>query len=191
MQLKCEKIRKLLQKVRVYVYDLMSCNNPVYKGVRNQPVLFAGKGEIKIGVNTIFGYFPSAYFFNSYCHVEARHYDSRIIIGSNNYFNNNFSIVSDHGDIIIGDDCLVGANVNIINSDFHPIKISARHTTNYKCQNVVIGNNVFIGNNVTILKGVNIGDNAVVANGAVVFDNVESNTIVRGNPAMFYKQIYE
>ena len=38
---------------------------------------------------------------------------------------------------------------------------------------------------------VHIGDNAVIANGAIVFDDVKENTIVRGNPAVFYKEIYE
>lgn len=57
--------------------------------------------------------------------------------------------------------------------------------------NIIIGDNVFLGNNVTILKGVTIGNNAVVAAGSVVFDDVKENTIVRGNPAMFYKDIYD
>lgn len=54
-----------------------------------------------------------------------------------------------------------------------------------------VGNNVWLGNNVSICKGVHIGENAIVANGAVVFDDVAPNTIVRGNPAVFFKEIYE
>ena len=56
-------------------------------------------------------------------------------------------------------------------------------------KDVRIMDNVFIGNNVTILKGVTIGANAVVANGSVVFDDVAANTVVRGNPAVFYKKL--
>lgn len=184
-------LHEIIKKVRVKLYDCLSTNKPSYIGVRVQPVLFLGKGKIEVGEKTIFGFFPSPFFYSTYCHLEARHEDSKIIIGNNNHFNNNFSIVADHGDVIIGDMCLVGTNVSIINSDFHPIRICDRHTENYTCKNVVIGNNVFIGNDVVILKGVSIGDNAVIANRAVVFDNVEANTIVRGNPAKFYKQIYE
>ena len=182
---------RIIRKCRVLLYSALSTNKPSSKGIRLQPVLFLGKGNVKIGENTIFGYYPSALFFSSYCHIEARHSDANIIIGSNNFFNNCFSIVADHGNVIIGDDCLVGANVSIINSDFHPIRVKDRHTTKYSCKDVVIGNNVFIGSRVSIMKGVNIGDNAVIANGAVVFDNVEPNTIVRGNPAKIYKEIYE
>jgi acetyltransferase-like isoleucine patch superfamily enzyme len=93
--------------------------------------------------------------------------------------------------VIIGDNCLVGTNVSIINSDFHPISIKYRHVCTQKSKDVVIGNNVFIGSNVSICKGVTIGDNAVIGNGSVVFNDVEPNTIVRGNPAKFYKKIYE
>ena len=182
---------RIVKRVRVLLYDYLSTNKPLCKGIRVQPILFLGKGKIEIGAHTHFGYFPSSLFFSTYCHIEARHEDARIIIGKNNYFNNNFSIVADHGNVIIGNGCLIGVSVSIINSDFHPIRICDRHSANYKCKDVIIGNNVFIGNSVTILKGVTIGDNAVIANGAVVYDNVESNTIVRGNPAKFYKQIYE
>ena len=182
---------KIIQKIRILLFDKLSDNKPDYKGVSLQPTLFLGKGKINIGCGTTFGYYPSPLFFYTYCHIEARHADSNIYIGTDNCFNNNFSVIADHGTISIGNKCLVGYNVSIINSDFHPIRIADRHTSNYTCKDVVIGNNVFIGSNVTILKGVTIGDNAVIANGSVVYEDVTENTIVRGNPATFYKEIYE
>ena len=75
------------------------------------------------------------------------------------------------------------------NSDFHPIRVAERHNASQRSKDVKIGNNVFIGSNVTILKGVSIGDNAVIASGSVVKDDVDENTIVMGNPAVFYKKI--
>ena len=47
----------------------------------------------------------------------------------------------------------------------------------------VIGNDVWIGQNATILPGVHIGDGAIIGASAVVGSNVESYTIVVGNPA--------
>ena len=181
---------RIIKKCRVLLYDVLSTNKPSSKGIRVQPVLFLGKGKIEIEEKTQFGYFPSPHFFSTYCHLEARHEDAKITIGCDNYFNNNFSVVADCGSVIIGNQCLVGTNVSIINSDFHSIKICNRRKGKYTCKDVVIGNNVFIGSNVSVLKGVTIGDNAVIANGAVVCEDVEPNTIVRGNPAKFYKQIY-
>jgi acetyltransferase-like isoleucine patch superfamily enzyme len=49
--------------------------------------------------------------------------------------------------------------------------------------NVVIGNRVWIGYRAMILPGVTIGEGAVVGAGAVVTKDVESFSIVAGNPA--------
>lgn len=184
-------IYRLIHKLRVYCYHHLSSLVPTGDCIKSQPVLFVGQGSVTLGNNNVFGYFPSPLYYTGYCHVEARNKDAVIHIGNNNHFNNNVSIVAEHGEIRIGDNCLIGMNVSIINSDFHPISIKLRHSSKQKSKDVVIGNNVFIGNNVSICKGVNIGDNAVIANGAVVFDDVIANTIVKGNPALFLKDIYE
>ena len=64
---------------------------------------------------------------------------------------------------------------------------------------VRIGDNVFIFSNALIMPGVNIGEGAIVLAGSVVTKDVESWTIVGGNPAkkirnrnreIDYKQIY-
>ena len=182
---------RVIRKLRVYWYHHLSTLVPTGDCIQCQPVLFLGQGGVVLGNSNVFGYFPSFYYYNGYCHIEARCVDAVIRIGSNNHFNNNFSIVAEHGNVIIGDNCLVGTNVSIINSDFHPISIKERHFGTQKSKDVVIGNNVFIGSNVSICKGVNIGDNSVIANGSVVFADVKANTIVKGNPAVFYKEIYE
>lgn len=182
---------KIVKETRLWWYRSHSTLTPEGCAKYVQPVLFLGKGKVTMGEENTFGYYPSPYLYNGYCHIEARHEDAWIKIGKNNYFNNNLSVVAEHGGISIGDDCLVGANVSIINSDCHHVSIGKRHGANAKSKDVEIGNNVFIGSNVSICKGVHIGDNAVIANGAVVFDDVKANTIVRGNPATFYKEIYE
>ena len=52
---------------------------------------------------------------------------------------------------------------------------------------VEIGNDVWIGDGVTILSGVKIGDGAVVASGSLVAKDVESYSVVGGNPAKLLK----
>ena len=184
-------LNKIIKKARMWWYRSHSTLRPIGCAKYVQPVLFVGKGRVKMGEGNIFGFSSFAGDNNGFCRIEARNEDAWIKIGNNNHFNNNFTVVAEHDGISIGNDCLVGRNVAIINSDFHPIGIANRHEGNQKCKFVEIGNNVFIGSDVTICKGVHIGDNAVIANGAVVFDNVKANTIVRGNPATFYKEIYE
>ncbi len=46
-----------------------------------------------------------------------------------------------------------------------------------------IGDNVFIGANAIILPGVTIGNNCIIGAGSVVTKNVDSFSIVAGNPA--------
>ena len=120
-------INKIVKKIRLWWYKNHSTLVPEGRAKYVQPVLFLGKGKIIIGNGNIFGFYPSSQYFNGYCHIEARHEDAWIKIGSNNHFNNNFTVVAEHDGISIGNDCLVGTNVSIINSDFHPISAAKRH----------------------------------------------------------------
>lgn len=52
-----------------------------------------------------------------------------------------------------------------------------------KVGRVVIGNNVFVGMRTIILPNVKIGDNVVIGSGSIVTKDIESNSLVVGNPA--------
>lgn len=86
--------------------------------------------------------------------------------------------------ITIGNDCLVGADVVICDTDFHPLDaLDRRYSTDgVKSAPVVIGNNVFIGARSVILKGVTVGDNSVIGAGSVVASSIPQNVIAAGNP---------
>ena len=92
--------------------------------------------------------------------------------------------------IAIGDDCQIGANVKIVDNDFHPVEPNARKNkqTDIPQKAVVIGNNVFIGMNSIILKGTVIGDNCVVGAGSVVHGVFEDNCVIAGNPARIIRR---
>ena len=47
----------------------------------------------------------------------------------------------------------------------------------------IIGNDVWIGYNASIMPGIQIGDGAIIAANSVVTKNVDSYSIVGGNPA--------
>jgi len=81
---------------------------------------------------------------------------------------------------------LIGANVTIIDNDFHPIhslkrRYKALWSSDYK--EVIIEDNVFIWMNSIILKWSHIKENSVIGAGSVVSGVVDMNTIYAWNPA--------
>ena len=88
--------------------------------------------------------------------------------------------------ITIGSQCAIGRNVMIMDFDAHKIHYESGEQ-NLITAPVFIGNHVWIGAGATILKGVTIGDGAVVGASSVVTQDVESHTIVAGNPARVIK----
>jgi virginiamycin A acetyltransferase len=96
------------------------------------------------------------------------------------------------GNIEIGKYCQIGGYV-AIHSTNHPITYPTiyinRNLLEGKMQQfktskkVTIGNDVWIGHGASILQGVQVGDGSIIAAGSVVTKNIESYTIVAGNPA--------
>lgn len=99
--------------------------------------------------------------------------------------------------ISIGNYVFIAGGVTITDSDFHPVDPAARLADTIalsplgnrrkrpliKTLPVIIEDDVWIGFNATILKGVRIGAGAIIQPGALVIENVESGSIVSGNPA--------
>lgn len=91
--------------------------------------------------------------------------------------------------IIIGNNVLLGWNVNIRDSDGHTI-FSLDHSNIQKNldEDVSIGNHVWIASNVHILKGSNIPDNCIIGyNSCVTKKFIEKNCIIAGYPAKVIK----
>lgn len=188
---KCKKIYALIFiKYRTFFFkilEFLSLNNlKTSKGLRiNQRITIQGRGRVEVGVNTWLGVYPSPGFNRGEFYVEARNETAQIIIGNNVVINNNCTIIADKNSIEIGDFTLIGPNFFCVDSDFHSLDPLQRLTSNYTCQSVKIGKNVFIGAQVMVLKGVSIGDDAVIAAGSIVVNDVPSGVIFGGNPAKF------
>ena len=89
--------------------------------------------------------------------------------------------------VSIGARCLIGADVMIFDTDFHPLEASGRRhapiPTPTADDGVSIGNDVFIGARSVILKGSRIGDGAVIGAGSVVRGEIPPGAVAAGNPA--------
>jgi acetyltransferase-like isoleucine patch superfamily enzyme len=96
--------------------------------------------------------------------------------------------------VTIGERVLIGANVRIVDTDFHPLSPEMRRidpNQGAKCKPIVIGNDVFIGAHAILLKGTVLGDGCVVGAGAVVSGEFPPRSIVVGNPAQTIRTLSE
>jgi len=104
--------------------------------------------------------------------------------------------------VSVGDRTLISHQVNIFDSQTHPVSASKRHeqfksimthghpeSIDLDEQPVIIGNDVWIGAAAIILKGVKIGDGAIVGAGSVVTCDVPAWTLVAGNPARVIREL--
>lgn len=97
-----------------------------------------------------------------------------------------------NGDIIIGDDCMLGYGCEIRTSDEHLIynrefpKIN-KHENN---KPVILKNHVWIGSGALVLKGCIIPENSVIGANAVVANKKyeKTNIVIAGNPAKIVKE---
>lgn len=89
--------------------------------------------------------------------------------------------------VVVGKECLVGANVTITDTDFHALKPENRRSNvndcDIKCSKVDIGNNVFIGTGAVVLKGVTIGLNSVVGAHSLISRNIPRDVVWLGGRA--------
>lgn len=104
--------------------------------------------------------------------------DGELTVGRGVHFNENCRI-DFSGGVVIGEDCLISAEVILYSHDHghdprsRPVGLPKR-----------IGRNVWIGARAIVMHSCrSIGDNAVIGAGAVVVKNVPAGAVVAGNPA--------
>ena len=109
----------------------------------------------------------------------------------NNVGISEFAYISLRGDLVIGNDVIIGPGLKIFteNHSFESKNLPYRLQDEIR-EKVIIGNNVWVGSSVIILAGAIIEDNCVIAAGAVVKKGIYKNSILIGGvPAKFIKNI--
>lgn len=152
------------------------------------PVRCDGEGKVVISRGTKLGLRNAIEFGNGALLLQARYPKSRISIGEKCFFANNVSIVAVEF-VEIGNNCLIGDMVTIMDSDFHGIAPDKRLSDSFQSKPVKIENNVWLGSRVIIQKGVTIGANSIVTPNAVVVTSIPANSIAGGVPASVIRSI--
>ncbi len=127
------------------------------------------KGYLKIGCNCQ---------FEAGCDLQV-HGQGRLIVGQRVYMNR-YCMVSAHGSVEIGDNCIFGPGVKIFDNNHKFDKMNGVKT-NLSIGSVKIGKNCWIASNTIILKGADIGDHCVIGAGCIVKEKIPSGSLVRPN----------
>lgn len=109
----------------------------------------------------------------------------RLTIGNRFGANGNAQVIADNGgEIVIGNDVMIGPNVVIRASNHGTARTDVpMWDQGHVAERIAIGDDVWVGANAVIVAGVTIGSHAVVAAGAVVTRDVPDYALVAGVPA--------
>ena len=112
------------------------------------------------------------------------HDSGRLIIGSRCSFNHNVLLGAAGGEIVIGNDVLIGPNVVLRAADhvFFSTQVPIR-CQGHSSGRIVIGDDVWLAANVVVTSGVTIGNGCVVGAGSIVTRDLPPMTVCVGNPA--------
>ncbi len=114
-------------------------------------------------------------------------FGSFITVGDRTFINYNL-VALDVAPITIGDDVLIGPNVQLL-TPIHPTQPTPRRDKLEAALPIVIKDNVWLGGGVVVCPGVTIGENTVVGAGSVVTKDLPANVVAVGNPARVIKEL--
>jgi len=114
-------------------------------------------------------------------------YGNKITFGDRVYINVNCTIL-DGGEVNIGDDVLIGPNVQFITVN-HALEAESRLSKKAYVQNIEIGDNVWIGAGAIILPGTRVENNVVIGAGCVANGTLKSGNLYAGIPSKMIRKI--
>jgi acetyltransferase-like isoleucine patch superfamily enzyme len=115
-------------------------------------------------------------------------FGGEITIGSNVFFGP-YCVLYGHGNIRIGNDCLIAMGCKIIAGNHSiPAPGALIRLQPDVAEAIDIGNDVWLGADVKVLAGVTIGDGCIVGAGSVVTSDLPPYTIAIGSPAKVIRQ---
>lgn len=97
-------------------------------------------------------------------------------------------VALDVAPITVGDDVLIGPNVQLLTAT-HPVEPGPRRAKWEAGRPITLGHNVWLGGGVLVLPGVSIGENTVVGAGAVVTRELPGDVVAVGNPARVVRRL--
>lgn len=162
---------------------------------RGKPFVIRHKqARIVIGESTIINSSNWKYHINMFqrCKLYADRPGSMIKIGKKTRIHG--TCIHAAKKITIGDNCLIAANCQIIDSNGHELLFDAPHERINSIDEgrpVVIEDNVWIASGCTILGGTVIGNGSVITAGSIVKGTIPPKSLYGGNPGKLIKTFSE
>lgn len=136
---------------------------------------------LMVGNNNLIHISPEVHIHTT--HIILRGNNCRVTIGKGTTIGSAYMVCMGNTNYIqIGEKCMFAEDIEIWNSDSHPIFDHNGLLIN-PSKPINIGNHVWCGKGSKILKGVSIGNNAVIGMEALVTKNIAPNTLNVGIPA--------
>lgn len=135
-------------------------------------------GNVELGQETVIG----SYSFVSTMPEAHIQIGERVLV-------NSFNVIGAGERVLIGDDCIFAAYMQITDSShrFEHIEDSPRHDPSFS-KAVTIGRGAWLGSGAKVLMGVQIGEGAVVGAGAVVNRSLPAMSVAVGMPAKVVRE---
>lgn len=114
-------------------------------------------------------------------------YGTYLSVGARTFINYNLTAL-DVAPIVIGADCQIGPNVQLL-TPVHPMEPQPRKDRLEAARPITIGDNVWLGGGAIICPGVTIGDNSVIGAGAVVTRDIPADSFAVGSPARVIRKL--
>jgi maltose O-acetyltransferase len=114
-------------------------------------------------------------------------YGTYITVGARTFINYNLTAL-DVAPIVIGEDCQIGPNVQLL-TPVHPLEPQPRRDRLEAARPITIEDNVWIGGGAIICPGVTIGRDSVIGAGAVVTRDIPARSLAVGSPAKVIREL--
>ncbi|CAK4070444.1 acyltransferase [Vibrio sp. 16] len=96
--------------------------------------------------------------------------------------------IKSYGQLVLGDDAMLSANILIQEYDGHPIFDEQGNVLNHRISGVYVGPHVWLCRDVKIIKGVTIGKGSIIGAFSTLTKSVPSDAIAVGIPAKVVKE---